>query len=135
MKKSLTAFFGKLTLGIAFVSIAAAANAQSATNVAAQPENAIVKYLGTQDDLIVFNVYYANPDGSKFLLTVKDQDGTQLYQNNFNDISFTKQFRLPRNEKDKIIFIIRDGKGADIVKSFEINVNSRFVQEVAVKKL
>ena len=137
MKKSLTAFFGKLTLGISFVLFVSAANAQSATatNVSAPAENVIVKYLGTQDELILFNVYYANPDGTKFLLTIKDQDGSQIYQNAFSDISFSKQFRLPKSEKDKLFFIIRDNKGADIVKTFEVNVNSRLVQQVAVKKL
>ena len=36
---------------------------------------------------------------------------------------------------DKIVFIIRDAHEADIVKTFAVNVNSRFVKEVAVKKL
>ena len=135
MKKLLTAVFGKLIPGLCIVLTAATAHAQTTTSGAGQTESAIVKYLGTQDDMIVFNVSYANPEGSKFQLIVKDQDGTQLYQNIFNEKTFFKQFRLPKADKDRIVFVIRGGREADVVKTFEVNVNSRFVQEVAVKRL
>ncbi|HZE86131.1 MAG TPA: hypothetical protein VE035_17550, partial [Puia sp.] len=94
-----------------------------------------VKYLGAQEDMIVFNVAYKNPSGDKFSIIVKDQDGSQLYQVVYNEKSFAKQFKLPRADKDKITFIIRNYKEADIAKSFAINVNSRFVEDFAVKKL
>jgi hypothetical protein len=135
MKSLFTAVFGKLIPGTCLILIVATAHAQSTATGAGQNESTTVKYLGTQDDMIVFNVSYANPEGGKFQLTVKDQDATQLYQNVFSEKSFYKQFRLPRADKDRIVFIIRNGKDADVVRTFEINVNSRFVQEVAVKKL
>jgi len=84
--------------------------------------------------MIVFNVSYANPDGNKFQVIVKDQDGTQLYQNLFSDKAFYKQFRLPRADKDRLVFIIRNGRDADVVKTFEVNVSSRVTQEVSVRK-
>jgi len=84
--------------------------------------------------MIVFNVAYANPDGNKFQVLVKDQDGTQLYQNIFSDRAFYRQFRLPRADRDRLVFIIRNGKDADVVKTFEVNVNSRVTQEVSVRK-
>ena len=84
--------------------------------------------------MIVFNVSYANPDGNKFQVIVKDQDGTQLYQNIFSDKVFYKQFRLPRADRDRLVFIIRNGREADVVKTFEVNVNSRMTQEVSVRK-
>jgi len=96
---------------------------------------ATVKYLGTQDDMLVFNVAYSNPEGGRFLLTVKDQDGTQLYQSLFSERSFYKQFRLPKSDKDRIVFIFRDSRDAEIVKAFDVNINSRFIREVAVKKI
>jgi hypothetical protein len=130
--KSLTALFSnrtgtftRLALAITFFFVAAAANAQSAT----------IKCLGIQEDMVVFNVSYPNPDGTKFVLSVKDQDGTQLYQNSFNDKNFYKQFRLPKTDKDKITFIIRSNRESDWVRSFEINVNSRFIQDIAIKKI
>jgi hypothetical protein len=135
MKKLLTAVFGKLIPALSLILIAATAHAQSTATGAGQNDGAAVKYLGTQDDMILFNVSYANPDGSKFQLIVKDQDGTQLYQNIFSEKTFYKQFRLPKADKDRIVFIIRNGREADVVKTFEVNVNSRLVQVVAVKRL
>jgi hypothetical protein len=135
MKQQLKSVFGKLISGTILALTLATAQAQSTVAGDGQNENATVKYLGTQDDMVVFNVSYTNPDGSKFLLIVKDQDGSPLYQNSFSDKVFYKQFRLPKADRDRIVFLFRNGHDADIVKAFEINVNSRFVREVAIKKI
>jgi hypothetical protein len=135
MKPQLKAALGKFIVGTFFVLALAPAQAQTVTSKDGQNDNALVKYLGTQDDLVVFNVSYSNPDGNKFTLIVKDQDGLSLYSNSFTEKSIYKQFRLPKSDKDRIVFVFRDGHDADIVKTFEINVNSRFVREVAIKRV
>ena len=134
--KSLTAVFSKLIPATALFFLVASANAQSAGASQVQMgSSATVKCLGIQEDMVVFNVSYPNPGGNRFSLAVKDQDGTQLYQNVFSQKDFYKQFRLPKTNKDKITFVIRNGREADVVKSFEINVNSRFIYDIAVKKI
>ena len=136
MKSLINAFLSKLTFGALFILSIATAHAQSTASGAGPTDNAAtVKYLGTQDDMIVFNVAYDNPQGSKFLVTIKDQDGNQLYQRFYSDKSFYKQFKLPKTDKDKVVFIFRNDQEAPIVKTFAVNVNSRFVQEVAIKKV
>jgi hypothetical protein len=142
MKSLFNAFLSKLTFGALFIFSVATTHAQStasgvsSTSGVGQSENAAsVRYLGTQDDMLIFNVSYENPEGKKFLVTVKDQDGSQLYQSTFWDKAFYKQFKLSKSDRDKIIFVIRNGGQAPIVKTFSVNVNSHFVQEVAVKKL
>jgi hypothetical protein len=136
MKSLFAAVFGKLIPGISFLLILSTANAQSTGSGTGSADSAAtVKYLGTQDDMLVFNVSYPNPEGSRFVLTVKDQDGTQLYQSIFSEKSFYKQFRLPKADKDRIVFVFHDYRDADIIKAFDVSVNSRFIREVAVKKL
>lgn len=142
MKKLFISAFGKMTFGTLFLLSVVAANAQSTTSNttteqdASQKESPVaVKYLGAQDDMILFNVSYNNPGADKFCLIVKDQDGAALYQRVFNDKSFYKQFRLPKADRNKITFIIRNYKDADIARTFEVNVNSHFVEDVAVKKV
>jgi len=135
MKSLSFAVFGKILFGVCFVLAAATVSAQTTATGAGQTDNATIKFLGLQDDLIVFTVSYANPDGGKFQVIVKDQDGTQLYQNVFSDKAFYKQFRLPRADRDRLVFILRNGRDADVVKTFEVNVNSRVTQEVSVRKL
>jgi hypothetical protein len=137
MKSQLKAVIGKVVLGTNLLLTLVTAQAQTVTPVpfGGQNENATVKYLGTQDDMVVFNVSYNNPDGSKFMLIVKDQDGSQIYSNSFSDKSFYRQFRLPKTSIDRIVFVFRDGHDAEVIKTFEVNVNSRFVREVAIKKV
>lgn len=135
MKSLFKAVFGRSILGIVFVMTLATAQAQSTSAREEPTEQASVKYLGTQDDMIVFNVSYLNPDGAKFQLFIKDQDGSLLYQNTFNEKSFYKQFRLPKTDKERVFFVIRSNRDTDIVKAFEVNVNSRFIHEVAIKKI
>jgi hypothetical protein len=118
------------------VLIAVQAQAQTTAPVAGeQATPAFVKYIGTQDDMLVFRVAYQNPQGTSFNITVKDQDGIQLYQSTFKEKDFNKQFRLPKDDKNsKVVFLFRDASGNDIARSFEINVSSRYVDEIAVKR-
>ena len=136
MKSLFNVVFGRLILATSFLLMLATANARPTVATTGPADTAAtVKYLGTQDDMLVFNVSYSNPEGGRFLLTVKDQDGTQLYQSLFSERSFYKQFRLPKSEKDRIVFIFRDSQDVEIVKAFDVSVNSRFIREVAVKKI
>jgi len=136
MKKHLTTTFCRLCFGSLFLLSTFVGKAQTISpDSVRKGEPALIKYLGTQDDMVVFNISYSNPQGTAFHLTVKDQDGTELYQQIFHEKNFYKQFRLPRSERSKLSFVIRNGKESDVVKTFEINVNSRFVQDIAVKKL
>ena len=123
--------FFKLLLGTSFLLSLSTAKAQSS----GATDNAVVKYLGTQDDMLVFDVAYANPTGGKFQITIKEQGGAELYQNVFNEKPFYKRFRLPMSESDRVVFVIRDFHDSDIVKSFDINVNSHIVREIAVRKI
>lgn len=129
MKKRLTfILFGSLFLLPAF-----SVKAQSGDSpVKAEP--ALIRYLGTQEDMAIFNISYLNPAGGAFDLAVRDQDGIELYKHTFHQKNFSKQFRLPKTEKSKLSFILRNGKEAELVKTFEINGSSRSVQYVAVKK-
>jgi hypothetical protein len=111
-------------------------NAQSEVSGAVGgADHVVVRFLGAQDDMLVFNVSYYNPQGNRFVVAIKDQDGTKIYQDVFKDKSFYKQFKLPKTDKDRIVFVFSSGQDAPVVKTFAVNVNSRLVQEVAIKKL
>lgn len=134
MKSLFNTVFGRIFLGIVLVMTLSTVHAQSAASGDSQTETTI-KYLGTQEDLLVFDVSFPNPEGTKFQLTIKDQYGSQLYHNTFGDRSFFKQFLIPKGDKDRIVFIFRNGRDADVIRTFEVNVNSRVVREVAIRKL
>ena len=135
MNATLTSALRTLTFGTLFF-VAIAAKAQSQVPAAPGTEDStLVKYLGIQDEMMIFNVAYKNPEGAAFFITIKDQDHNTLYQGTFKDKEFYKQFKLPKTEKDKISFIFRNAKDAEIAKTFEINTSSRLVSDVAVIKL
>ena len=134
--KSFHAFIGRLIFGISFLFTVATTNAQSGiVTQAVGTDPVVVRYLGAQEDMLVFNVAYSNPQGNKFVVAIKDQDGNVLFQDVFKDKSFYKQFKLPKTDKDRIAFEFSNGQNAPVVKTFAVNVSSRLVQEVAIKKL
>jgi hypothetical protein len=134
MKSYLIAAISKFCLGALFFFAVSTVRAQSG-GVTTKEEPVTVKYLGAQDDMVVFNVSCPNPSGNRFSLIVKDQDGNPLYQGTFAEKAFYKQFRLSKADRSRITFLVRTNREADVIKSFEINVNSRFVADVDIKKL
>ena len=108
----------------------ATTQAQTTTNASAD-KNTTVKYLGTQDDVILFNVSVENPHGNKFSVIVTDNEGNQLFSEVYNDRKFDKRFRLPSSETGKLTFVVRNFKDAsDDVYAFE--VSNHVVRDVVV---
>ncbi len=134
MNTTLTSAISKLSFGTLFLLAVVTAHAQTSAPVGGQ-DSTLVKYLGERDEMLTFNVAYQNPTGAAFTVIITDQDRNQLYQDTFKDKEFYKQFRFPKAAKDKITFTIRTAKDADIAKTFEININNRYIADIAVRKL
>jgi hypothetical protein len=130
MKKMIMTTIAKFTAAGLLLVTVATTQAQTTTNASTE-NNTTVKYLGTQDDMILFNVSVANPQGNKFSVIVSDNDGNQLFQEVYNDRKFDKRFRLPKTETGKLTFVVRNFKDAsDDVHSFE--VSDRVVEDIVV---
>lgn len=132
MKRPILSTISKFTLGVAMLSGVMSAKAQT-TAVKYSEKNAEVKYLGSSDEAVLFKVSYDNPNSSKFFVTVLDGEGTQLYQASFNDKKFDKRFNLPKSDKNKLTFVIRNAKEVELKETFEIN--TRYVEDVVVTKI
>jgi hypothetical protein len=74
-----------------------------------------------------------NPTGGKFSVIVIDEEGNQIFQEIYTDKKFDKRFKLPKAEKNKLTFVIRNFKTADVKQTFEIN--TKYVEDVVVTKL
>jgi len=132
MKKRVMAAISKLTLGVLLFTGVAVTEVQAAT-INPGEKNTEVKYVGVSGDAVLFNVSVDNPTGSKFSVIVLDEDGTKIFQEIYTDKKFDKRFKLPKSEKNKLTFVIRNFKTADVTQTFEIN--TRFVEDVIVTKL
>ncbi len=132
MKKQFISAIAKLTLGAFLFTLVTSTNVH-ATGINPADRTADVKYIGTSEDAVLFNVSFDNPDGKKFSIIVLDEDGSPLFQEVYTEKKFNKRFKLPKADRNKLTFVIRDYKGADLKQTFEIN--TRFVEDVVVTKL
>jgi len=120
-----------LVVAIAAVTIPATAGIKS---VDPADEAASVKYIGSQNQTLFFNVKYNNVNASKFFVTIKDADGATLFQSAYTDNTFDKKFSLPKTDSGKVIFTISDKKN-NYTESFEITTETRVVEDVVIKKV
>lgn len=125
----------KSVLAIAIAAITIPATALTTSTVDPVEETAAVKYIGSEAQTMLFNVKYNNVNASKFIVTIKDQDGITLFQSSFTDVVFDKKFSLPKGtDASKLIFTISDKKN-NYSESFEVSTETRVVEDVLVKKV
>ena len=93
-----------------------------------------VTYVATGNESLYFDVRVENAEGERFVIVVKDDNGTTLYRGSSSDKDFKKRFILPKTDSSKLTFHIKSESGIKS-ESFEINTNTRVVEEVTVKKV
>ena len=96
--------------------------------------NAVINHIGTNNGMMLFEVKVENVSGEKFRVIVKDVDGTVLFQDSYDDKNFSKKFMIPKTDSDKLVFVIKSSS-ATKSQSFQINSNTRVVEEVVVKRI
>jgi hypothetical protein len=137
MKVTKAIIRNKLTgITVAMLIFANATTAQTRAVAVREPliGTATVKHIGNPQGSVVFQVQYDNITGDRFSLTIKDEDGAILYQDVYADKKFDKKFQLPQGEADKIKFIIK-GIKTNHIQTFEVNTNTRIIEEVAIKRV
>jgi len=129
MKSIVLSFF---LAGMSLVSLANGPHDPITDKNAATAE---VKYVGDNDGGFFFNVLYNNATGSRFSVTILDEAGTALYSGLYSMKNFDKTFKLADTENfGKLVFVIRN-LGDNSVQRFEVNTNSRLVEDVEVKEV
>lgn len=93
-----------------------------------------INHVATTSQSLLFDVKVENADGKKFLIFVKDESGYTLYRGVYTARDFAKRFILPRFESNKITFQVKSESG-NKSESFEINSNTRVIEEVVVTKV
>jgi len=130
-------FAGSMVAAVLFLSAQVKANASS-TNHSAITENIdpttkpSVKYVGTKDDNLLFQVNYKNAKKEWYTVQVLDEQGEPLYRFSSNNNQFNKTFELTRyTDINKISFVISTAK-ADFKETFDINITTTATSQVAV---
>ncbi len=99
-------------------------------------KTALIKHVGTIEDKVFIQVQFDNDSGEKFSLGIQDQDGNTLFREVYQDKKFDKRFQFDKLTDDvsKLIFTIRPLKN-NYAQVFEINTNTRIIEDVVVTKL
>ncbi|PWU01034.1 MAG: hypothetical protein C5B52_07910 [Bacteroidetes bacterium] len=97
-------------------------------------KTAVINYLGYQDQMLLFYVQYENNNASKFFVTIRQEDGTTIFQDAFSDKKFEKRFRVPIQDSHKLTFTISDRK-SNYTQAFEIKASSRVVEDISVHEI
>lgn len=136
MRMVKTILRSKFVMTVFLLIVVQAATAQTRAVAVMEPLEAAatVKHIGNPPGSMVFQVQYDNQSGDKFSLIIKDNDGAVLFQDVYSGKKFDKKFQLPQAQADKLKFIIR-GIGNNHLQTFEVNTNTRLVEEIVVKKV
>jgi len=113
-----------LTAVVIFVSnpLTSRANGGGAEKKASLTEAQVsVKYLGTNDNSVIFKVEFENPTAEKFWLIIRNDNGDVIYHQSFNDAHFSKSVFFQNTDSDiHPTFVIRNGNN-EIVRQFAVN--------------
>ena len=130
--------FIKTTVVVFMLTVAAGANAQvtpaSITDGNGGSGKVVVTHVASGTESLFFDVKVDNAEGEKFTVIVKDDLGTTLYRSTFNNKDFKKRFVLPKTDASKLTFHIKSESGIKS-ETFNINTNTRVVEEVVVTKV
>lgn len=94
-----------------------------------------IKYLGSVGDQPIFSVDFENATEEEVLVTMKDNEGNVLYYEKFKEKKFSKKFQLQRHEDELKVTLTISSKKDRQVQQFQINRNTRIVEDVVVTKV
>jgi hypothetical protein len=108
-------------------------SAQQLTTVKNTPE---IKYIGTVQNKLVFQVdLQGTPDNAMFV-SIKDDEGYVLFTEKIKNNKFSRKFAFDKEEFEgkKLSFVIYD-TSATTAQTFEVSRNLRFVEDVVITRL
>lgn len=91
-----------------------------------------VKYIGSTEDGVIFQVLYQNTSGKSFTVKVLDDAADVLYEDDFTDSSFSKKFLLPKVYTRLRFTVTSDADKTE--QSFAVNIQTRLIEDVVVSR-
>ena len=94
-----------------------------------------LKFVGNIENQPVFELAFTNADESEYTVVVRDENNTVLYRDNVKG-NVTKKFMLNIEElgNTAIQFEIT-GKKTDKTVIYEVNKNSRLIEDIVINKM
>jgi hypothetical protein len=98
-------------------------------------KKATIVYEGKNNNLLVFDIQYTNPDSSNFAMELTDENGEVLFLKNYSDANFNRKIYIDKGPADcKINFLIR-GKKINYKETFSLQTTEKTVNNFVISKL
>ena len=130
--KAMKTVFGKL-LFATIVFASSPAFAQSIIKEDVASKDAKIEYLGSDDEMFLFNVHYNNTKGDKFIIEVLESSDNVLFKEIYTDKEFNKKFKIPK-DLEKLSFVIKGVKDKS-KQVFLVNSSLRTYHDVVVRRV
>jgi hypothetical protein len=131
-------FSNNRIIAIAFLTVFSVALAPAAMAIEKKPAvPAELVFVGNFKNQPVFQLSVAgSAEQDEFTINITDEFGVSLYKENVKSENFTKKFLLNTDEigDNTLIFEVVCKKTKQSV-TYEVNRNSRFVQDLAITKI
>ena|SRR5215831_15651080 len=89
-----------------------------------------LEFKGTSDDALLFDIKVENPDGERFALEVRDDNGKIICSKNYSETSLLKEIKLSNEELTAHYnFIIKTGN-TEPEQTFVVSITTKIANEV-----
>jgi hypothetical protein len=103
--------------------------------IVSNENTASVKFAGSTDNALLFELKVNNPKADKFTLVIRSEDGTVLYTKDYTDASLNKKIKILKTDDSNRYNISIRSSNKDLENNFSISATSRVVEDVQVTKL
>jgi hypothetical protein len=95
-----------------------------------------IKYLGSKEGRLLFQIHFTNPNGEEINLVLRDENGNVIYTDVVRDKVYSRNIRFEEIESNniKLTLSLRTRKEVQS-KTFEIKRSTRVIEDVAVVTL
>lgn len=135
MKTNILSAFAIALLASISVPVLANKTKSSSVKSVLNPE---VTFLGTEGNNSLFSVQVANATPVKFVLTLTDAEGNEIYSHKYETANFSKVFKLVADNTNTnplgLSFRIEVVPGGE-KHDFEVSSATRVIKEVQITKL
>jgi hypothetical protein len=98
------------------------------------PENNWIKFAGSKNGKILFDIFYLNPAGKRLRINISDQNHNNLFEESYTDKEIHKTFQLPSDAARKLEFVLSGAQHKVLVQSFDISTETKFYVKATSSK-
>ncbi len=106
-----------------------------ASENSANTDKAKITFVGSEKNILTFNIDFKNEEELPFVLALTDEMGQVLYQKKFTGKTFNKNILLKSMDESSMVNFTIKTPNKTITQKFDIGTETKWIEEVVVTKL